>query len=164
MIAKWTIKLASHDGVSRMANFSQTCPSHFLKSNGFRLSRASDSWSGAGDFGAGGWLLKAGGWLLKAGAAWRDGAASGGRGVIDRLGTLVTAGGNANGAEGALACVGAVACAGEIGGAGEIAGVGAIACAGAIGGAMGGIDLESEVFCDTLEPQRIDGPQNRRKI
>ena len=128
-----------------MANFSQTSPSHFLKSNGFRLSRASDSWSGAGDFGAGGWLLKAGG-------AWRDGAASGGRGVIDRLGTLVTAGGNANGAEGALACVGAVACAGEIGGAG------------AIGGAMGGIDLESEVFCDTLEPQRIDGPQNRRKI
>ena len=143
-----------------MANFSQTCPSHFLKSNGFRLSRASDSWSGAGDFGAGGWLLKAGG-------ACRDGAASGGEGgvgVIDRLGTLVTAGGNANGAEGALACVGAVACAGEIGGAGEIAGVGAIACAGAIGGAMGGIDLESEVFCDTLEPQRIDGPQNRRKI
>jgi hypothetical protein len=141
-----------------MANFSQTSPSHFLKSNGFRLSRASDSWSGAGDFGAGGWLLKAGGWLLKAGAAWRDGAASGGRGVIDRLGTLVTAGGNANGAEGALACVGAVACAGEIGGAGAIGG------AGEIGGAMGGIDLESEVFCDTLEPQRIDGPQNRRKI
>ena len=134
-----------------MANFSQTSPSHFLKSNGFRLSRASDSWSGAGDFGAGGWLLKAGG-------AWRDGAASGGRGVIDRLGTLVTAGGNANGAEGALACVGAVACAGEIGGAGAIGG------AGEIGGAMGGIDLESEVFCDTLEPQRIDGPQNRRKI
>jgi hypothetical protein len=129
-----------------------------LKSNGFRLSRASDSWSGAGDFGADGWLLKAGGWLLKAGAAWRDGAASGGRGVIDRLGTLVTAGGNANGAEGALACVGAVACAGEIGGAGAIGG------AGEIGGAMGGIDLESEVFCDTLEPQRIYGPQNRRKI
>lgn len=129
-----------------MANFSQTCPSHFLKSNGFRLSRASDSWSGAGDFGAGGWLLKAGGWLLKAGGAWRDGAASGGRGVIDRLGTLVTAGGNANGAEG------------EIGGAGAIGG------AGEIGGAMGGIDLESEVFCDTLEPQRIYGPQNRRKI
>jgi hypothetical protein len=154
MIAKWTIKLAIHDGVSRMANFSQTSPSHFLKSNSFRLSRASDSWSGAGDFGAGGWLLKAGG-------ACRDGAASGGEGgvgVIDRLGTLVTAGGNANGAEGALACVGAVACAGEIGGAGAIGG------AGEIGGAMGGIDLESEVFCDTLEPQRIDGPTNRRKI
>jgi hypothetical protein len=136
MIAKWTIKLAIHDGVSRMANFSQTSPSHFLKSNSFRLSRASDSWSGAGDFGAGGWLLKAGG-------ACRDGAASGGEGgvgVIDRLGTLVTAGGNANGAEG------------EIAGAGEI------------GGAMGGIDLESEVFCDTLEPQRIDGSRNRRKI
>ena len=125
-----------------MANFSQTSPSHFLKSNSFRLSRASDSWSGAGDFGAGGWLLRAG-------DAWRDGAASGGEGgvgVIDRLGTLVTAGGNANGAEG------------------EIAGAGAIGGAGEIGGAMGGIDLESEVFCDTLEPQRIDGPTNRRKI
>jgi hypothetical protein len=142
MIAKWTIKLAIHDGVSRMANFSQTSPSHFLKSNSFRLSRTSDSWSGAGDFGAGGWLLKAGG-------ACRDGAASGGEGGvggIDRLGTLVTAGGNANGAEGEIAG------AGEIGGAGEM------------GGAMGGIDLESEVFCDTLEPQRIDGPTNRRKI
>lgn len=133
-----------------MANFSQTSPSHFLKSNSFRLSRASDSWSGAGDFGAGGWLLKAGG-------ACRDGAASGGEGgvgVIDRLGTLVTAGGNANGAEGEIADAGAgaIAGAGEIGGAGEM------------GGAMGGIDLESEVFCDTLEPQRIDGPTNRRKI
>lgn len=69
-----------------------------------------------------------------------------------RLGTLVTVGGNANGAEAAT------------GGAGEIGGAGGFVEEGEIGGAMGGIDVESEVFCDTLEPQRIDRPRNRRKI
>ena len=122
IMAKWTIKLASHDGVSRMANFSQTDFSHVLKSKNGTPSESTDFSAFEGDFGVSCALPKTG--ATRRGVGEGEGLA----GMEARADTLLD-----------------VIVLGVIGGA-----------TGGIGGAMGGIDAESEVFCDTLEPQRID--------